>query len=267
MAILGGISLGARLLLLPLRTSSFPLCKPAAPWQQRPLMPTSLFAGLCLLGSATRLLDSSCAQQAPCERRLWAQMSKVRVVCTIPGAHLGRPRILMWPDRTCQHVGAEEARPKDNTNNDNNDLYAGLASMLVQRCRGAGLQPKAGSAQLPAQVQGGCPCAMDAALLDGAPAVRPPAVHPRSNKLRTYSKLHSGPTFQLSCAGNEVKLPGGAYFKLHRRSAAVSHGESASMQASDSDLAQALQIAAPLWAQQIPPVSQFRFAEPKVQKQ
>ncbi|CAE8670973.1 unnamed protein product [Polarella glacialis] len=30
---------------------------------------------------------------------------------------------------------------------------------------------------------------------------------------------------------------------------------------------QALQIAAPLWAQQIPPVSQFRFAEPKVQKQ
>ncbi|CAE8609006.1 unnamed protein product [Polarella glacialis] len=48
---------------------------------------------------------------------------------------------------------------------------------------------------------------------------------------------------------------------------ALSHGESASMQASDSDLAQALQIAAPLWAQQIPPVSQFRFAEPKVQKQ
>ncbi|CAE8606436.1 unnamed protein product, partial [Polarella glacialis] len=134
------ISLGARLLLLPLRTSSFPLCKPAAPWQQRPLMPTSLFAGLCLLGSATRLLDSSCAQQAPCERRLRAQMSKVRVVCKIPGAHLGRPRILMWP--------------------------AGLASMLVRRkhvqrttqttttttcmqdlpacwCRGAGLQDTA----------------------------------------------------------------------------------------------------------------------------
>ncbi|CAE8711651.1 unnamed protein product [Polarella glacialis] len=72
------ISLGARLLLLPLRTSSFPLCKPAAPWQQRiqhrPSMPTSLFAGLCLLGSATRLLNSSCAQQAPCERRLWAPL-------------------------------------------------------------------------------------------------------------------------------------------------------------------------------------------------
>ena len=164
------ISLGARLLLLPLRSSSFPLCKPAAPWQQRPLMPTSLFAGLCLLGSATRLLDSSCAQQAPCERRLWAQMSKVRVVCKMPGAHLGRPRILMWPGRTCQHVGAEEARPKDNTTHDTNDLYAGLASMLVQRCRAPGYSRRQVQCNLPAQVQGGCPCAMDAALLDGAPS-------------------------------------------------------------------------------------------------
>ncbi|CAE8716110.1 unnamed protein product [Polarella glacialis] len=106
------------------------------------------------------------------------------------------------------HVGAEEARPKDNTNN---DLYAGLASML-DTAEGRF------SATYQHRYRGAAPCAMDAALLDGGPA-------------------------------------------------ALSHGESASMQASDSDLAQALQIAAPLCAQQIPPVSQFRFAEPKVQKQ
>ncbi|CAE8619459.1 unnamed protein product [Polarella glacialis] len=155
-------------------------------------MPTGLFAGLCLLGSATRLLDSSCAQQAPCERRLWAQMSTVRVVCKIPGAHLGRPRILMWPGRTCQHVGVEEARPKDNTNNDNNDLYAGLASMLVQRCRAPGYSRRQVQCNLPAQVQGGCPCAMDAALLDGAPlalACRPGQQAGQSQPLRRRSPL------------------------------------------------------------------------------
>ncbi|CAE8588771.1 unnamed protein product, partial [Polarella glacialis] len=255
-------------------------------------MPTSLFAGLCLLGSATRLLDSSCAQQAPCERRLWAQMSKVRAVCTIPGAHLGRPRILMWPDRTCQHVGAEEARPKDNTNNDNNDLYAGLASMLVQRCRGAGLQPKAGSAQLPAQVQGGCPCAMDAALLDGAPSEHPWQVSAKvagsgakscatssctSQVKQTQDLLQAAlrtyiPAFMCRKRGQTSRR---SLLQAARRTRCTADGPApgsapgrllpippqSSQQLVCLGRARALQIAAPLRAQQIPPVSQFRFAE------
>ncbi|CAE8615050.1 unnamed protein product [Polarella glacialis] len=160
------ISLGARL-LLPLRTSSFQLCKQAAPWQQQPLMPTTtpqtttgLFAGLCLLGSATRLLDSSCVQQAPCERSLWAQMSKDRVVGKTPGAHLGL-RVLVWPARsTCwtrQHVGAEE-EPKA-------DKAPGYCQKQT-RCNVALLDRAA-------PVRRGCPCAMDVALLDGSPSERP----------------------------------------------------------------------------------------------
>ncbi|CAE8652307.1 unnamed protein product [Polarella glacialis] len=331
------ISLGARLLLLPLRTSSFPLCKPVAPWQQRPLMPTSLFAGLCLLGSATRLLDSSCAQQAPCERRLWAQMSKVRVVCKIPGAHLGRPRILMWPGRTCRHVGAEEARPKDNTNNDNNDLYAGLASMLVQRCRAPGYSRRQVQCNLPAQVQGGCPCAMDAALLDGAPSEHPWQVSAKvagsgakscatssctSQVKHTQDLLQAAlrtyiPAFMCRKRGQTSRrsllqaarrtrctadgpAPGSAPGRLlpippqsSQQLVCLGRARDAALLCRMASLpacrlqtlislkccsnavarvttccsTQALQIAAPLWAQQIPPVSQFRFAEPKVQKQ
>ncbi|CAE8610639.1 unnamed protein product [Polarella glacialis] len=300
-------------------------------------MPTSLFAGLCLLGSATRLLDSSCAQQAPCERRLWAQMSTVRVVCKTPGAHLGRPRILMWPGRTCQHVGVEEARPKDNTNNDNNDLYAGLASMLVQRCRAPGYSRRQVQCNLPAQVQGGCPCAMDAALLDGAPSELPWQVSAKvagsgakscatssctsqvkqtqdllQAALRTYipafmcrkrgqtsrrSLLQAARRTRCTADGPAPGFAPGRLLPIPPQSSqqlvCLGRARDAALLCRMASLpacrlqtlislkccsnavarvttccsTQALQIAAPLWAQQIPPVSQFRFAEPKVQKQ
>ncbi|CAE8715342.1 unnamed protein product [Polarella glacialis] len=295
-------------------------------------MPTSLFAGLCLLGSATRF-----SQQAPCERRLWAQMSKVRVVCKMPGAHLGRPRILMWPGRTCQHVGAEEARPKDNTNNDNNDLHAGLASMLVQRGRAPGYSRRQVQCNLPAQVQGGCPCAMDAALLGGAPSELPWQISAKvagsgakscatssctsqvkrtqdllQAALRTYipafmcrkrvqtsrrSLLQAARRTRCTADGPAPGFASGRLLPIPPQSSqqlvCLGRARDAALLCRMANLpacrlqtpislkccsnavarvttccsTQALQIAAPLWAQQIPPVSQFRFAEPKVQKQ
>ncbi|CAE8631686.1 unnamed protein product [Polarella glacialis] len=213
--------------------------------------------------------------------------------------------------RTCQHVGAEGRAP-------------GYSRRQVQ-------------CNLPAQVQGGCPCAMDAALLGGAPSELPWQVSAKvagsgakscatssctsqvkrtqdllQAALRTYipafmsrkrgqtsrrSLLQAARRTRCTADGPAPGFASGRLLPIPPQSSeqlvCLGRARDAALLCRMANLpacrlqtpislkccsnavarvttccsTQALQIAAPLWAQQIPPVSQFRFAEPKVQKQ